>query len=178
MPYTLSMRILTLKMKSSQTEFHLAQLNIARMLAPIDSPVMSDFVANLDRINHLAENSIGFVWRLKDDSNNATSIRIFDDDFLIVNMSVWANTDALFQFVYQSDHLEVFKRRKDWFENMTEMHMVMWYIPVGSIPSVADAVERLTYLRLRGETPYAFSFRKKFTAAEAMMFAVSSEQSQ
>ena len=156
-------------------EFHLAQLNIARMLAPIDSPVMSDFVANLDRINRIAENSPGFVWRLKDDSNNATSIRIFDDDFLIVNMSVWQNTDALFQFVYQSDHLEVFKRRKDWFEKMPEMHMVMWYIPVGSVPSVADAVERLTYLRLQGETPYAFSFRKKFTAAEATMFAVSSE---
>ena len=155
-------------------EFHLAQLNIARMLAPIDSPVMSDFVANLERINRLAENSIGFVWRLKDDSNNATSIRIFDDDFLIVNMSVWENTDALFQFVYQSDHIEVFKRRKDWFEKMPEMHMVLWYIPVGVIPSVADAVGRLKYLRLQGETPYAFSFRKKFTAAEA--FAMSNEQ--
>ena len=155
-------------------EFHLAQLNIARMLAPIDSPVMSDFVANLERINRLAENSIGFVWRLKDDSNNATSIRIFDDDFLIVNMSVWENTDALFQFVYQSDHIEVFKRRNDWFEKMPEMHMVLWYIPVGNIPSVADAVGRLKYLRLQGETPYAFSFRKKFTAAEA--FAMSNEQ--
>jgi hypothetical protein len=150
-------------------EFHLAQLNIARMLAPIDSPAMSGFVANLDRINRLAENSNGFVWRLKDDSNNATSIRVFDDDFLIVNMSVWENRDALFQFVYQSDHLDVFKRRKEWFEKMPEMHMVMWYIPVGVIPSVTDAVERLTYLRLQGETPYAFSFRVKFTADEAMV---------
>src|SRR5688572_10230314 len=144
-------------------EFHLAQLNIARMLAPIDSPVMADFVANLDPINRLAENSNGFVWRLKDETNNATSIRIFDDDFLIVNMSVWESVDALYQYVYQSDHVEVFKRRKEWFEKMPEMHMVLWYIPVGSIPSVADAEERLTYLRRHGETPYAFSFRKKFT---------------
>jgi len=149
-------------------EFHLAQLNIARMLAPIDSPVMADFVANLDPINHLAENSNGFVWRLKDDTNNATSIRIFDDDFLIVNMSVWESVDSLFQFVYQSDHIEVFKRRKEWFEKMPEMHMVLWYIPVGSLPSVSDAVERLTPLRQQGESPYAFSFRKTFTAAEAV----------
>jgi len=153
-------------------KFHLAQLNIARMLAPIDNPVMADFVANLDRINILAENSDGFVWRLKDDTNNATSIRIFDDDFLIVNMSVWESTEALFQFVYNSGHLEVFKRRKEWFEKMPEMHMVLWYLPVGSIPSVADAVERLTHLRALGETPYAFSFRKKFTPQEA----VSNEQ--
>src|SRR5688572_22166846 len=99
-------------------KFHLAQLNIARMLAPIDSPVMADFVANLDRINSVAENSKGFVWRLKDDSNNATSIRIFDDDFLIVNMSVWQSVDALFRYVYNSDHTEIFKRRTEWFEKM------------------------------------------------------------
>lgn len=155
-------------------EFHLAQLNIARMRAPIDSPVMTDFVANLDRINGLAENSNGFVWRLKDDTNNATSIRIFDDDFLIVNMSVWESTDSLFQFVYQSDHLEIFKRRMEWFEKMPEMHMVLWYVPVGSPPSLADAVERLSHLRLHGETPYAFSFRKRFTADEA--WAMSNQQ--
>jgi len=155
-------------------KFHLAQLNIARMLAPIDSPVMADFVANLDRINILAENSNGFVWRLKDDTNNATSIRIFDDDFLIVNMSVWENTEALFQFVYNSDHLEVFRRRKEWFEKMLEMHMVMWYLPEGSTPSVADAVERLTHLRAQGETPYAFSFRKRFSVEETMRWKVMS----
>src|SRR5436190_10799386 len=110
-------------------EFYLAQVNIARMLAPIDSPVMEDFVANLDRINALAEASNGFVWRLKDDTNNATSIKIFDDDFLIVNMSVWENIDVLSQFVYQSDHVEIFKRRKEWFQKMPEMHMALWYVP-------------------------------------------------
>ena len=154
-------------------QFHLAQLNIARMLAPIDSPVMADFVANLDRINAIAENSPGFVWRLKDDSNNATSIRIFDDDFLIVNMSTWQSVDSLFQYVYKSDHVEIFKRRAEWFEKMTDMHMVLWYVPAGSTPTVADAVERLTHLRLQGDTPYAFSFKKRFSAEEA--FALSSK---
>ena len=151
-------------------QYHLAQLNIARMLAPMDSPIMTDFVANLDRINTLAENSPGFVWRLKDDSNNATSIRIYDDDFLIVNMSVWQSVEALFQYVYQSDHIEIFRRRKEWFEKMDQMHMALWYVPMGCRPSVADAEGRLTYLRQNGETPYAFTFKKKFTAEEAALF--------
>ncbi len=151
-------------------EFYLAQINIARMLGPIDSPIMADFVANLDSINALAEKSEGFVWRLKDETNNATSIKIFDDDFLIVNMSVWKNTEALFQFVYQSNHVEIFKRRKEWFEKMPTMHMTLWYTAVGKWPTVEEAVERLTYLRKNGETPYSFSFKKKFTAEEASKF--------
>ena len=103
---------------------HLAQINIARMKAPIDTLVMADFIANLDRINALAEGSEGFVWRLKDEvSNDATSISIFGDNFLIVNMSVWENVQCLLHFVYQSDHIEVFKRKKEWFEQMEEKHM-------------------------------------------------------
>lgn len=151
-------------------EFHLAQINIAKMLAPIDSPVMSEFVANLDRINALAEKSDGFIWRLKDETNNATSIKIYNDDFLIVNMSVWSSTEALFKFVYQSQHLEVFKKRQAWFEKTSQMHLALWYIPAGHSPTVAEAVARLDHLRAHGETPYAFSFRRKFTAAEANGF--------
>ena len=151
-------------------EFYLAQINIAKMLAPIDSPVMADFVANLDSINALAETSEGFVWRLKDESNNATAIKIFDDDFLIVNMSVWKNTEALFQFVYKSNHIEIFRRRKEWFEKMEEMHMAQWYVQAGYLPTVADAVERLNYLRNHGETPFSFSFKKRFTIEETNEF--------
>jgi hypothetical protein len=147
-------------------EFHLAQINIAKMLAPIDSPVMTEFVANLDRINALAENSTGFVWRLKDDTNNATSIKVYDDDFIIVNMSVWNSIEALFEFVYKSQHLEVFKKRHAWFEKMSQMHMVLWYIPIGHLPTVNEAVERLDHLRIHGETPFAFSFKKRFSAGE------------
>lgn len=151
-------------------EFYLAQINIAKMLAPIDSPVMADFVANLDSINAVAETSEGFVWRLKDETNNATAIKIFDDDFLIVNMSVWKSTEALFQFVYKSNHIEIFKRRKEWFEKMEEMHMAQWYLPAGHLPTVADAVERLHYLRKHGETPFSFSFKKRFSVEEANEF--------
>jgi len=147
-------------------EFYLAQINIAKMLAPIDSPVMADFVANLDGINTLAEKSQGFIWRLKDESNNATAIKIFDDDFLIVNMSVWKNREALFQFVYQSNHVQILKRRKEWFEKMPEMHMAQWYIPAGHLPTVTEAIERLNYLRNHGETPFSFSFKKGFVIEE------------
>ena len=104
---------------------HLAQINIAKILAPLDHPIMADFVANLDPINALAEESEGFVWRLKEENNNATSIKVFDDDFLIVNMSVWRNADALYEYVYRSNHVEIFKRRKEWFEKMKDMHMAL-----------------------------------------------------
>ena len=151
-------------------DFHLAQINIGRILGAMDSPVMADFAANLDRINSLAENSPGFVWRLKDDTNNATSFKFFDDDFMIVNMSVWKSIDALFNYVYKSDHLEVFKRRSEWFEKMPVMHMAMWYLPAGHTPSVDEAMVRLQYLRKHGDTPYAFSFRKKFRPVDAVTY--------
>lgn len=144
----------------------LAQVNIARMKGVIDSPVMSGFVASLDRINALAESSPGFVWRLKDDDNNATSMKIYDDDFIIVNMSVWEDTDSLFRYVYHSGHVEVFRRKKEWFHKMREMHMALWYVENGVFPSVADARERLEHIRKYGETPYAFTFKKKYSPTD------------
>ena len=148
-------------------KFHLAQINIGRMLAPIDSMVMAGFVNNLDRINSLAENYDGFVWRLKDDSNNATSIKIYDDEFLIVNMSVWESKEALHKFVYQSAHTEVFRQRKQWFEKMDAFHMALWYVEQGKMPTVAQAIERLDYIRKHGATPFAFAFKDSFSAEEA-----------
>lgn len=150
----------------------LAQVNIAKMLAPIDSPVMSEFVANLDRINGLAESSQGFVWRLKDDSENATNIKIYDDDFIIVNMSVWRSLEDLSAFVYRSDHAEVFKRRKEWFSKMDQQYMALWYVPNDYKPTVGDAVERLNHLRAHGDTPFSFTFRKQFTAIQSGEWAV------
>lgn len=151
-------------------EYYLAQLNIAKMKFPLNDPQMADFVNNLDRINGIAESAEGFIWRLKDEQNNATSIKIYNDDFLIVNMSVWKDIDSLFQFTYQTAHVEIFKRRKEWFEKMAEMHMCMWYTSPNYLPSVQDAQERLDHLRNHGETPFSFSFKKRFTAAEAHGF--------
>lgn len=140
------------------------------MLAPIDDPIMADFVNNLDRINALAEQSEGFVWRLKDIENNATAIKAFEDDTLIINMSVWNTMEALFQFTYKSDHVEIFTRRKEWFSRIKEMHMVFWYVPVGYIPTPKEARERLEYINKHGETPYAFSFKSKFTTDDFLKY--------
>src|SRR6185369_5356313 len=110
------------------SNLHIAQINIGKMVAPIDSPVMNDFVSNLDRINDQAENLSGFVWRLKDESNNATSIQVFEDEFIIINMSVWKSIEDLMNFVYKTQHFEFFARRKEWFMKMPEAHMAMWYV--------------------------------------------------
>ncbi len=149
---------------------HLAQVNIARMLAPIDDPVMSDFVNNLDRINEIAERNKGFVWRLKGDENNAIALRVFADDFLIINMSVWESKDSLFEFTYSSAHVEVLKRKKEWFQKMTDMHMALWFVEIGHEPTPEEAKDRLLYLNEHGETPYAFGFKGAYIADDAVAY--------
>jgi hypothetical protein len=148
-------------------EYNLAQINIGKIRAAMDSPVMYEFAANLDRINALAESSHGFVWRLKDDSNNASSIKIFDDEFVIINMSVWKNQESLYGYVYKSLHTEFLKKRKEWFEKMEAMHMAQWWVPAGHWPGTAEAVDRLNYIRIHGETPYAFNFKNLFSVEES-----------
>ncbi|WP_148715009.1 DUF3291 domain-containing protein [Chitinolyticbacter meiyuanensis] len=142
---------------------HLAQLNIATLLAPLDSPQLTDFVANLDQVNTLAEQSPGFVWRLKDDTGDATALRPYGDDVL-VNMSVWTDAEALADFVYRSSHTEIMRRRRDWFAAMREAHMVLWWIPAGHVPTVNEAAERLSLLQREGPSPAAFSFRQRYPA--------------
>lgn len=141
-------------------KYELAQVNIARARGRMDSPLMADFVAALDRINALAERSPGFLWRLQDDSGNATSLRPLGDDTLI-NMSVWKDVESLHAFVYRSDHVEVMRRRREWFEKM-DLFMVLWWVPPGHRPTMAEAIERLEILRERGPTPEAFTFRVSF----------------
>jgi hypothetical protein len=144
--------------------YQLAQLNIARMRFPLESPEMADFVNNLDRINELADSSEGFVWRLQGDGNDATSLRPFDDDFIIVNMSVWQNLESLKNYVYKSAHTDILKRRAEWFEKMRDAMVVMWWIPTGHIPTVTESKERLEHLRTNGSSAFAFSFREAFPA--------------
>lgn len=144
-------------------KYHLAQLNIARMTGiDINDPIMTDFVAQLDAVNQLAENSEGFVWRLKDDEGNATNFNPFDDVQVIVNMSVWENLETLERFVFNGHHLEVMRRRREWFQRFGKAYMVLWWIPEGHQPTIAEANERLTHLQEQGATAYAFDFRNKF----------------
>ncbi len=142
--------------------FHLAQLNIGRMVAPIDAPEVADFVAALDPVNAIADAATGFVWRLQTEDGNATAIHVFDDDLLLVNMSVWESLDALAGFVYRSDHVAVMRRRVEWFERMDEAFLVLWWIPAGTVPTLDDAKDRLELLRRDGPSPRAFTFRHHF----------------
>jgi len=143
--------------------FHLAQINIARMLALLDSPMMADFVAALAEINALADRSPGFVWRLQSDDGNATSLRPYDDPMLIVNMSVWASLEALRRYAYKSAHAAYVRRRAEWFDTFEGAYLALWWIPASHLPSVLEAKERLDHLRAHGETPVAFSFKRTFS---------------
>jgi hypothetical protein len=143
------------------SEFHLAQLNIAILKEPLDSPVLADFVANLDYINELAETSDGYIWRLKSDDNNATSYRPLGEN-TIVNMSVWRDIESLNAYVYKSAHTEIMRRRKEWFERMGEAFMVLWWIPAGHQPTIDEALKKLELLRQAGAGHDAFTFRNPF----------------
>jgi hypothetical protein len=143
--------------------YNLAQLNIGRMRAPLDSHEMADFMAGLDPINALADASPGFVWRLQTDEGNATSLRPFsDDDELIVNMSVWSSLSSLTDFVRGTEHRDFVRRRRDWFAPMQDEHLVLWWIPEGRRPTVDEATAKLERLRAEGPSPEAFTFRSPF----------------
>lgn len=144
--------------------FHLAQINIARLIAPIDDPKIAGFVSQLDPINALAESALGFVWRLKSDSGNATDIAYSDDPFVIVNMSVWESVEALRDYAYGSEHMRVFRDRARWFEKMEKPNYCLWWVPIGHRPTVAEGRDRLTHYQEHGATPYSFWFSQRFPA--------------
>jgi hypothetical protein len=148
---------------------HLAQVNIAKILEPLDSPKMRGFVDNLDRINAIADKSEGFIWRFKDEDKDLAK-SIFKDDALIVNISVWNDLEALFNYTYKSVHLEIFKQKKEWFSKLRMTHMAFWYVPLDYKPTFQDAKSRLDYLNKNGETPYSFTFKSKFTINDSLKY--------
>ncbi len=147
------------------SKYQLAQVNIGRILGPMDGPVMKGFADQLEEINSLADGFEGFVWRLQSDEGDATSYRPFpDDDMMLINMSVWESVDVLFEYVYKSDHVKVMRDRAKWFEPMKEMYMVLWWVPAGHIPTQQEAIERLEILKANGPTAEAFTFKQHFPA--------------
>jgi hypothetical protein len=141
-------------------------VNIALPKAPLDSPQLAEFMALLDPVNAMADAVPGFVWRLQTEDGDATAVRGFDDDRLIVNMSAWESIEALYEFVYRGSHLDVMRRRREWMQGI-RTHMVLWWVPAGHVPTVAEAEERLAHLRANGPTAFAFTFKSRFAAIEA-----------
>lgn len=141
--------------------YQLAQMNIAEMRATLESPLMADFVNNLDKINALAEHSPGFVWRLEDENGSAVAIRPFGDEY-IVNMSVWTDIASLSHDAFKSGHVEIMRRRREWFQPMKEAHAVLWWVTAGHRPAVAEAKTKLDHLRSHGPGPLAFTFKQSY----------------
>lgn len=137
---------------------HLAELNIARLRYQLEDPRVAAFVKALDLVNGIAERSEGFVWRLKDESGNATAIDGFDDPLVIVNMSVWRDVASFENFVWKTVHRQFYARRAEWFEIMEKQHFVMWHVAAGEIPTVAEAKERLEELNKHGNSDRAFGW--------------------
>jgi len=142
--------------------FHLAQVNVARMKEPLESPALSGFVARLDEINALADRSAGFVWRLQTEQGNATYLRPYDDDRILFNLSVWETAEALRAYVYGSAHAELLRQRHQWFSRFEAAYMALWWVPAGHRPSVDEAKTRLARLTRDGATAFAFTFRTVF----------------
>jgi hypothetical protein len=151
--------------------YELAQLNIGIIKGPMDSPLMADFANNLERINALAEASPGFVWRLQTEEGDATSIRPFGDENMLVNMSVWRDLESLNRYVYKSAHVDIMRRRKEWFERMSEAFLVLWWVNKGHRPTVEEALAKLALLRERGASAEAFTFRYPFSAPDTQASA-------
>jgi len=150
---------------------HLAQVNIGRIRGPLDGPVMAGFVARLDEINALADRSPGFVWRLQNAAGNATYLRPYDDDRILINMSVWEGVEPLRAYVYESRHRELLRQRHDWFEKFQGVYAALWWVFEGHRPSVDEARKRLARIAERGPTPYAFTFKETFPPDEALIKA-------
>lgn len=136
--------------------FHVAEYNFGLARAPFDSAEMAEFVAQLTSVNEIAERSPGFVWREQTNNGNA-----------IITRSVWESVDDLSAFVYRSGHLEVLRRRREWFEPV-HPHMVLWWTPIGGVPSVAEAEDRLAHLREHGPSPRAFTFKQRFVPGDSL----------
>ncbi len=150
----------------SMADYQLAQINIARAVDDLDSEVMVGFVARIDEINTLAEQSPGFVWRLKTEEGDALAIRVFDDPRMIINMSVWEDLESLKDYVFKSTHLELLRNKTAWFNKMQSAHLAMWWVPAGHEPTAEEGKERLKIVQERGPGPEAFTFSRPWPAPE------------
>ncbi|MBW4601133.1 MAG: DUF3291 domain-containing protein [Calothrix sp. FI2-JRJ7] len=152
-------------------QYHLAQVNTAKMRYSLDAPEMADFVAQINSVNAVADDDPGFVWRLRGEgAEDATSIRVFDDESILITLTVWKSLEALSNYVYHGAHSDIMRSRRRWFEKVEQPILAMWWICAGYTPTVNEAKKRLEHLQQYGSTPYAFSFRKPFSPLDALEY--------
>jgi hypothetical protein len=150
--------------------YHIAQINIAELKGLKGDPIVAEFYAALDAINAVADRAPGFVWRLQTEEGDATSLRVFDADTWLINMSVWESIEALYQYTYYSEHASVYRRRAEWTNKLPTMHMALWYIPAGTTPALEDGKSALDRINAVGPTPLAFTFRQRYTTQQYLEF--------
>ena len=153
--------------------FELAQVNISRLLASLDSPLLADFMAALDEVNAAGDRAPGFVWRMQTEDGNATAVRAFgwdvgDSHGVIVNLTVWTSVEALADFAFSGEHLAIMRRRRRWFARAAQATTALWWVPTGHPPSTDEAEDAVRRLRADGPTPRAFTFRQPFPAPDAV----------
>lgn len=153
-------------------QYHIAQVNIGHIKAPLDSPIMAGFVGRLDELNALADKSPGFVWRLQTGEGNATYFRPYDDDRILINMSVWKSVEALRQYVYDTAHAALLRHRHEWFERFSGTYMALWWVPAGHLPGIDEAKKRLAHLQQHGPTEFAFTFKTVFQPDDRFQAAI------
>ncbi|MCK0149445.1 DUF3291 domain-containing protein [Marivita sp. S6314] len=134
---------------------HLAEINVARLKYDADDARVAKFIDNIDRINGIADRSVGFQWRNAEETKDP----ILGDDRLIATVSVWESAQTLERFVFDTLHRQFFQQRQDWFDVMDSMHFAMWWVTPGSQPSLAEAVARLDHLNANGDSDHAFGWR-------------------
>jgi len=153
--------------------YHLAQVNIGRVKAPVEDPMMAGFVSRLDEINALADRSPGFVWRLQTSVGNATYFRPYpQDDRILINMSVWESIEALRHYVYKTAHAELLRQRESWFEKFSGTYTALWWVPARHRPGMDEATKRLAHLEQHGPTQFAFTFKMTFEPDEQFQRAI------
>ena len=148
------------------SQSQIAQVNIGRIRAELDDPIMAGFVNRLAEINALADSSPGFVWRLQTDDGNATYLRPYADDRTILNMSVWETVEALRHYVFKTAHVEMLRKRQAWFEKFAGANSALWWVPAGHIPGIDEAKKRIAHLDAHGPTQFAFTFNQVFSPDE------------
>jgi hypothetical protein len=149
------------------SKFHIAQVNMGRIRAPLDDPQMHGFMSRLDELNALADRSPGFVWRLQTNEGNATYFRPFEhDDRILLNMSVWESVESLRHYVYKTMHAELLRQRHEWFEKFTGAFSALWWVPAGHIPGIDEAKKRVAWLDQHGPSEFAFTFKTIFPPDE------------
>ena len=157
------------------TRWRIAQVNVAKLIAPLDDPRIDDFRSALERINRLGEAQPGFIWRAQGAGFDATDCRVFDDPDILINATVWETIEHLAAFAYRTEHRAFVRRRLEWFEPPKEAFQAIWWVPDGHIPSLDECVERLTHIRVHGPTPFAFDFRTRFPPPSEASDPVSEE---